>query len=98
MESTTTTTPYTNTTVTSLPDNPLGGNFGEESVDAAWIIICTFIIFTMQSGFALLESGLFDYCFLFSFVFFVCLFVCFLCFYYKFYYSNVWTSFLKFSR
>ena len=37
----------------------LGGVAGKESVDAVWIIICTFIIFTMQSGFALLESGLF---------------------------------------
>ena len=46
------------TTTTVLPDNKLGGTFGQESVDAVWIIICTFIIFTMQSGFAMLESGL----------------------------------------
>ena len=39
-------------------DNVLGGVAGKESVDAVWIIVCTFIIFTMQSGFALLESGL----------------------------------------
>jgi len=37
--------------------NPFGGAPGAEAVDAAWVIICTFIIFTMQSGFALLESG-----------------------------------------
>ena len=37
-------------------DNVLGGVAGKESVDAVWIIVCTFI---MQSGFALLESGLF---------------------------------------
>ena len=46
------------TTTTALPDNKLGGTFGQESVDAVWIIVCTFIIFTMQSGFAMLESGL----------------------------------------
>ena len=40
-------------------DNVLRGVAGKESVDAVWIIVCTFIIFTMQSGFALLESGLF---------------------------------------
>ena len=46
-----------------MADNPtdsaLGGVVGKESVDAVWIILSTFIIFTMQSGFALLESGLF---------------------------------------
>ena len=46
-----------------MADNPtdsaLGGVSGKESVDAVWIILSTFIIFTMQSGFALLESGLF---------------------------------------
>ena len=67
------------TTTTPLPDNALGGTFGEESVDAVWIIVCTFIIFTMQSGFALLESGLFDCCFLFCFVLFVCFY--FFCFF-----------------
>ena len=65
----TATTPNATTTA---PDNALGGTFGQESVDAAWIIICTFIIFTMQSGFALLESGLFV---IFCFVLFYCLFV-----------------------
>ena len=44
---------------TETADNVLGGVAGKESVDAVWIIICTFIIFTMQSGFALLESGVF---------------------------------------
>ena len=43
---------------TETADNVLGGVAGKESVDAVWIIVCTFIIFTMQSGFALLESGL----------------------------------------
>ena len=86
-------------TATAPPPNALGGTFGQESVDAVFIIVCTFIIFTMQSGFALLESGLFGCCFLFCFVLFVCLFVClyFFVFYFKFYHSNVWTSFLKFS-
>ena len=69
----------TTSTTTILPPNALGGTFGQESVDAVFIIVCTFIIFTMQSGFALLESGLFDCCFLFCFVLFVCLFV-FFCF------------------
>ena len=85
----------TTSTTTTPPPNALGGTFGQESVDAVFIIVCTFIIFTMQSGFALLESGLFDCCFLFCFVLFVCLY--FFVFYFKFYHSNVWTSFLKFS-
>lgn len=28
-----------------------------EALDAMWVIITTFIIFTMQTGFGLLESG-----------------------------------------
>lgn len=47
----------TTSTTTTPPPNALGGTFGQESVDAVFIIVCTFIIFTMQSGFALLESG-----------------------------------------
>lgn len=43
-------------TTTSTP-NPFGGESGEEAVDALWVIMATFIIFTMQSGFGLLESG-----------------------------------------
>ena len=37
--------------------NSFGGADGQEAVDAAFVIINTFIIFTMQSGFGLLESG-----------------------------------------
>jgi len=37
--------------------NPFGED-GQAPTDAAWIIISAFIIFTMQSGFGLLESGL----------------------------------------
>ena len=36
--------------------NPFGAE-GEAATDALWIIISAFIIFTMQSGFGLLESG-----------------------------------------
>jgi len=43
---------------TVLPANPFGGAQGQEALDAIWVIICGFIIFTMQSGFGLLESGL----------------------------------------
>lgn len=35
-----------------------GGDVGSEATDALWVILSTFIIFTMQSGFGLLESGL----------------------------------------
>jgi len=38
--------------------NPFGGEIGYEAVDAGYVIIVTFIIFTMQSGFGLLESGI----------------------------------------
>ncbi|KAK2193435.1 hypothetical protein NP493_13g12020 [Ridgeia piscesae] len=34
------------------------GSQMSNSEDAIWILSCTFIIFTMQSGFGLLESGL----------------------------------------
>ena len=37
--------------------NPFGGENGWEAVDAGWLILCTFIVFTMQPGFALLEAG-----------------------------------------
>ena len=37
--------------------NPFGGSPGGEATDAMWVILATFIIFTMQSGFGLLESG-----------------------------------------
>ena len=39
------------------PENPFGGAPGGEAVDALWVMMATFIIFTMQSGFGLLESG-----------------------------------------
>ena len=39
------------------PRNGFGGDAGSEAVDAAFVILSTFIIFTMQSGFGLLESG-----------------------------------------
>ena len=35
------------------------GNAGSESSDAIWILTSAFIIFTMQSGFGLLEAGRF---------------------------------------
>ena len=37
--------------------NGFGGEVGQEAIDAAFVIIVTFIVFTMQSGFGLLESG-----------------------------------------
>ncbi|XP_066936399.1 putative ammonium transporter 3 [Clytia hemisphaerica] len=40
------------------PRNGFGGDSGSEAIDAAYVIISTFIIFTMQSGFGLLESGM----------------------------------------
>ena len=33
------------------------GNSGLDSSDAIWTLFAAFLIFTMQSGFALLESG-----------------------------------------
>ena len=39
---------------TTLP--PLGLEF--ENDDAAWVMACTFLIFTMQTGFGLFESGM----------------------------------------
>lgn len=42
---------------TAAPPNPFGGTPGGEAIDALWVIMTTFIIFTMQSGFGLLESG-----------------------------------------
>ena len=42
---------------TVAPTNPFGGDAGGEAIDALWVIMATFIIFTMQSGFGLLESG-----------------------------------------
>lgn len=38
--------------------NPFGGADGQEGVDAMFVVICAFIVFTMQSGFGLLESGM----------------------------------------
>lgn len=38
--------------------NPFGGKDNEEPVDAAWVILCAFIVWTMQPGFVLLESGI----------------------------------------
>ena len=43
--------------MTTLPPNPFGGSPGGEAVDALWVMMATFIIFTMQSGFGLFESG-----------------------------------------
>lgn len=40
--------------------NAFGGATGQEGTDAAFVIISAFIIFTMQSGFGLLESGKFN--------------------------------------
>ena len=42
---------------TKMQRNGFGGEEGQEAIDAAYVIILTFIIFTMQSGFGLLESG-----------------------------------------
>ena len=41
----------------TVASNPFGGVPGGEAIDAMWVIMATFIIFTMQSGFGLLESG-----------------------------------------
>ena len=38
--------------------NPFGGENTWEPVDAAWVILCAFIVWTMQPGFVLLESGI----------------------------------------
>lgn len=46
-------------TLTRMPDpNPFGGAPAQEGTDASFVLICAFIIFTMQSGFGLLESGM----------------------------------------
>ena len=37
--------------------NFFGGQDGFNSQDAGYIILCCYVVFTMQSGFALLESG-----------------------------------------
>ena len=37
--------------------NPFRGENGWEALDASWMILCTFIVFTMQPGFALQEAG-----------------------------------------
>uniref|UniRef100_A0A069DMW4 Ammonium transporter n=1 Tax=Clytia hemisphaerica TaxID=252671 RepID=A0A069DMW4_9CNID len=47
-----------NLTTSAPADNPFGGSLGGEAIDALWVIMATFIIFTMQSGFGLLESGI----------------------------------------
>ena len=41
-----------------MASNDFGGTVGQEGVDGMFIIICSFIIFTMQSGFGLFESGM----------------------------------------
>jgi len=41
----------------TLEPNFYGGEAGRNDVDSGYIILCCFIVFTMQSGFALLESG-----------------------------------------
>ena len=43
--------------VSNASSNKFGGAAGQEGTDALWVIITAFIIFTMQSGFGLLESG-----------------------------------------
>ena len=40
-----------------MATNQFGGAVNEDGVDAMFILISAFIIFTMQSGFGLLESG-----------------------------------------
>ena len=35
-----------------------GGDVGMEPIDTVWLILCTFIILTMQTGFGLFESGI----------------------------------------
>jgi len=47
--------------VTVLSEEPVQLN----SDDATWILTSAFIIFTMQSGFGLVESGLYNFLFLF---------------------------------
>ena len=39
-------------------DNFFGGAPGFDSQDAGYIVLCCYVVFTMQSGFALLESGI----------------------------------------
>ena len=47
-----------NTTAAPTPEaNFFGGQDGFNSQDAGYIILCCYVVFTMQSGFALLESG-----------------------------------------
>jgi len=41
-----------------MADNPFGGSVGHDGTDASFVLISAFIIFTMQSGFGLLESGM----------------------------------------
>ena len=47
--------------------NQFGGQDGQDGVDAMWVIISAFIIFTMQSGFGLLESGKWNFFLLYSY-------------------------------
>lgn len=37
--------------------NVFGGGTGQAGVDAGYIILCAYVVYTMQTGFALLESG-----------------------------------------
>lgn len=48
--------------VTGLSEEPVQLN----SDDATWILTSAFIIFTMQSGFGLVESGLYSFFFTFQ--------------------------------
>ena len=48
--------PTTNTPP-AAPANFFGGGPGKDDLDAAYITLCMIVVFTMQSGFALLESG-----------------------------------------
>ena len=37
--------------------NFMGGTDQGKALDATWMILCTFIVWTMQPGFVLLEAG-----------------------------------------
>ena len=37
--------------------NSMGGADQGKALDATWMILCTFIVWTMQPGFVLLEAG-----------------------------------------
>ena len=43
--------------MTTYKNDFVPGSTGDSAIDAVWVVLCTFIIFTMQTGFGLLESG-----------------------------------------